>query len=167
MLLLVFTSTVTRNVCCPFRSSSHTLRFSAGFYAAASSCAQLLLCREPCHFRATCRVRGGLALVVLRTSQRAELGIVKRWAESGGRLSDVRENQSGLCTPRPIYSEHIWALSGFNWGKLKQDGGNHVRLIQDLLQAHCLALRITSFCVVTRFWRSRWSVDHGVRGCCN
>ena len=34
-----------------------------------------------------------------------------------------------------IYSEHVRNLSGFNRTKLKQDGGNPVRLIQDLLQA--------------------------------
>ena len=31
----------------------------------------------------------------------------------------------------------------------------------------CLALRISSFCIVTRCQRSQWSVDHGVRGCHN
>ena len=35
-----------------------------------------------------------------------------------------------------IYSERIRNLSGFNRMKLKQDGGNPERLIQDLLQAH-------------------------------
>ena len=34
-----------------------------------------------------------------------------------------------------IYSERVRNLSGFNHTKLEQDGGNPVRLIQDLLQA--------------------------------
>ena len=34
-----------------------------------------------------------------------------------------------------IYSERVRNLSGLNHTKLKQDGGNSVRLIQDLLQA--------------------------------
>ena len=34
-----------------------------------------------------------------------------------------------------IYSERVRNLSGFNRTKLEQDGGNPVRLIQDLLQA--------------------------------
>ena len=37
-----------------------------------------------------------------------------------------------------IYSERVRNLSGFNRTKLKQDGGNPVRLIQDLLQAHVM-----------------------------
>ena len=37
-----------------------------------------------------------------------------------------------------IYSEHVRNLSGFNRTKLKQDGGNPVRLIQDLLQAYVM-----------------------------
>ena len=34
-----------------------------------------------------------------------------------------------------IYSERVRNLPGFNHTKLKQDGGNPARLIQDLLQA--------------------------------
>ena len=34
-----------------------------------------------------------------------------------------------------IYSERVRNLSGLNHTKLEQDGGNSVRLIQDLLQA--------------------------------
>ena len=34
-----------------------------------------------------------------------------------------------------IYSERVRKLSGLNHTKLEQDGGNSVRLIQDLLQA--------------------------------
>ena len=31
----------------------------------------------------------------------------------------------------------------------------------------CLALRISSFCIVMRHAGSQWSVGHGVRGCCD
>ena len=31
----------------------------------------------------------------------------------------------------------------------------------------CPALRISSFCIATRHKGSQWSVDHGVRGCCD
>ena len=31
----------------------------------------------------------------------------------------------------------------------------------------CLALRISSFCIVTRCERSQWNVGHGIRGCCD
>ena len=35
----------------------------------------------------------------------------------------------------------------------------------DAESSDCLTLRISSFCVVIRYWRLQQSVDHGVRGC--
>ena len=50
---------------------------------------------------------------------------------------------------------------------LTDDGRRQHQKLHHRGTQQCLALRISSFCIVTRYKRSQWSVVHGVRGCCN
>ena len=56
--------------------------------------------------------------------------------DSGIMLEKIAVMLVTSSADRPqVYSERVRKLSGLNHTKLEQDGGNSVRLIQDLLQA--------------------------------
>ena len=72
-----------------------------------------------------------------------ECGALPFHPRTSGNLKSVSEKIAVMVVTssadRPqICSERVRNLSGFNRTKLKQDGGNPVRLIQDLLQAHVM-----------------------------